>query len=71
MRGTEIFSCLGNSVPFDPRLEGNVWIQFNDNLDADYTGPGWGTRKVVPGESCDPLSLINPMSIGRVHGQVS
>jgi hypothetical protein len=60
MRGTEIYSCLGNSFPFDPRVEGTVWIQINDNFDADYTGPGWGTWKVVPGESCDKDSLINP-----------
>lgn len=60
MRGTEIYSCLGNSVPFDPRVEGTVWIQINDNFDADYSGPGWGTWKAVPGESCDPLSLIDP-----------
>jgi hypothetical protein len=60
IRNAEIYSCLGNSVPFDPRVEGTVWIQINDNFDADYSGPGWGTWKAVPGESCDPLSLIDP-----------
>ena len=59
MRGAEIYSCIGGSVPFDPRVEGTVWIQINDNFDADATGPGWGIWKIVPGESCDKDSLIN------------
>ena len=60
IRGTEIYSCLKNSVPFDPRIEGTVWIQVNDNLDQDYTGPAHGVWKAVPGDSCNKAFLINP-----------
>lgn len=60
VRGSEIYSCLGNSFPFDPRVEGTVWIEINANWDANYTGPGWGRFILVPGEACDAGSLINP-----------
>lgn len=59
-RGTEAYSCVGGSVPFDPRVEGTLWMQINSNWYADYTGPGWGVWKSVPGKSCDKSSLINP-----------
>lgn len=59
-RGIEIYSCMGDSDPFDPRLEGTVWIQINNNYDIDGTGPAWGVFKLVPGDSCDKTSLINP-----------
>lgn len=59
-RGLEIFSCVGNSDPPDPRVEGTVWIQINGNFDMDGTGPGWGVFMLVPGESCDKDSLIHP-----------
>ena len=51
---------MGDSVPYDPRVEGTVWIQINDNFDMEGTGPGWGAFIMVPGDSCDKDSLINP-----------
>ncbi len=60
IRNTEIYSCMGASVPFDPRMEGTLWIQVNANLDSTYTGPAWGSFKAVPSGACDKASLINP-----------
>lgn len=58
-RGTEFYSCTGNSNPYDPRVEGTLWMQTNANWYADYTGQGWGTWRSVPG-GCNKDSLINP-----------
>jgi hypothetical protein len=59
-RGTEIYSCMGGTVPIDPRVEGTVWIQINNNYDINGTGQGWGSFVLVPGDSCNKSSLINP-----------
>lgn len=59
-RGVEIWACMGDSEPYDLRVEGTGWIQINTNYDTDGTGPNWGVFKLVPGETCNPLSLINP-----------
>ena len=58
-RGTEFYSCTGGSDPYDPRVEGTLWMQTNANWFADYTGQGWGTWRAVPGD-CNKDALINP-----------
>ena len=32
----------------------------NGNLDADYTGPVWGTYLIVPSQGCNPDDLLDP-----------
>ena len=32
----------------------------NGNLDADYTGPVWGTYLIVPSPDCNPDDLLDP-----------
>jgi hypothetical protein len=44
----------------DPRLSGVGMATASGNLDADYTGPVWGTWTIVPSPDCDPLDLIDP-----------
>ena len=58
IRGTEAYSCLGGSVPDDPRVEGTLWMLINSNYDADYTGPGWGVWRAVPSENCEKFSWL-------------
>lgn len=58
-RDIRIYSCVYSDTD-DPRVNGTVWIQINSNYDTDGTGPGWGTFMLVPGDSCDKESLINP-----------
>ena len=61
-RGVVGYGCIegfSNGDP-EPRLTGVVMFEANGNLDADYTGPVWGTYKNVPAESCDPEDLVDP-----------
>lgn len=62
LRNVAGYGCyLGqsNGQP-DPRLSGvGMWV-VNGNLDADYTGPVWGTFLIVPSAGCDRLDLENP-----------
>ena len=48
IRGTEMISYLGNSEPYDPRLEGMVWFDIAANWDSDYTGPVIGNWRIEP-----------------------
>ena len=51
------YACYESS---DPRFTGVGLYMANGNLDADYTGPVWGTWMVVPFAACDPAFLIDP-----------
>ena len=44
----------------DPRFSGIGMFEANGNLDANYTGPVWGTWMIVPSLDCDLLDLIDP-----------
>jgi len=59
-RGLEIYSCMGNSVPYDSRVEGTTWIQINGNTNMEGTGVGWGVFKMVPSVSCNKDWLDDP-----------
>ena len=47
----------GEPVPY---LSGVGKYVVNGNLDADYTGPVWGTYMIVPSSGCNPLDLNDP-----------
>ena len=59
-RGLEIYACMGNSVPYDSRVEGTAWIQINGNTDMDGNGVGWGVFKLVPSVNCSEDWLDDP-----------
>ena len=59
VRGTQMVSCLVNSVPYDPRVEGTVWFDFAANWDSEYTGPVSGNWRIVTG-GCDVMLLFDP-----------
>lgn len=75
IRGSVGYGCLqalSDGEP-EPRLSGVVMFSVNGNLDAEYSGPVWGTLEVVPADACDPAYLIAPESFwsGVWHGHRS
>ena len=44
----------------EPRLSGVELFVVNGNLDADWSGPVWGTWMTVPSPDCNPDDLIDP-----------
>jgi hypothetical protein len=48
IRGTEMISFVGNSQPYDPRVEGMAWFDVNANWDSDYSGPVMGSWRIEP-----------------------
>jgi hypothetical protein len=49
-RDTVVWSCMTTN---DPRTTGVAVFEAKGTLDADSSGPGWGTWKIVPMEDCD------------------
>ena len=48
IRDTEMISYLGDSQPYDWRVEGIVWFDIAANWDSDYTGPVIGNWRIDP-----------------------
>jgi len=48
LRGTEMISFVGNSQPYDMRVEGIAWYDITANWDSDYTGPVMGNWRIDP-----------------------
>lgn len=48
IRGTEMISYIGNSDPYDQRVEGIAWYDIAANWDSDYTGPVMGNWRIDP-----------------------
>ena len=57
LRDMALWACYASA---DPRLSGVGKATVNGNLNADYTGPVWGTWMIVPSPGCDPIDLIDP-----------
>ena len=57
LRDMALWACYDST---DPRLSGVGMATVNANLEADYTGPVWGTWMIVPSLGCDPIDLIDP-----------
>ncbi len=65
LRDTEMYSCITamdeHGAPL-PLLSGTGWYTINANMDLDYTGPVFGTFKIVPSPACDAGYLESPDS---------
>ena len=48
LRDTEMISYIGDSEPYDPRVEGIAWFDIAANWDSDYTGPVIGNWRIDP-----------------------
>ena len=68
LRGVKIWGCTSGS---DERFVGTAVAVVNGNLDANHTGPVWGTWIIVPSESCTLDALVMPDSYwsGTWQGQ--
>jgi hypothetical protein len=43
-----MISFVGNSQPYDMRVEGIAWYDITANWDSDYTGPVMGNWRIDP-----------------------
>ena len=48
LRDTEMISFIGESSPYDPRVEGIAWYDIAANWDSEYTGPVMGNWRIEP-----------------------
>lgn len=48
LRDIEMISYIGDSEPYDPRIEGIAWFDIAANWDSDYTGPVIGDWRIDP-----------------------
>ena len=48
LRDTEMISFIGDSSPYDSRLEGLAWYDIAANWDSEYTGPVMGNWRIEP-----------------------